>query len=143
MNKKAGDLLKLLQTMNKNKIKMMEEVDYFENIDNNAQYQSFEAAIEAHAKEYSFNIESMLFPQLTTEQQKLWRNEIEQAYISGANAGMSLARDFTKKDAFIEKACEFIKEHHHEFSFWNTEEYELEFSTQKFIEDFKAYMKGE
>lgn len=51
--------------------------------------------------------------------------------------------EYVRKDAFIEKACQFIKEHHHEFSFWNTEEYELGFSTQKFIEDFKKHMKGE
>ena len=51
--------------------------------------------------------------------------------------------EYTRTDAFIEKACQFIKEHHHEFSFWNTEEYELGFSTQKFIEDFKKYMEGE
>lgn len=50
---------------------------------------------------------------------------------------------YTRTNAFIKKACEFIKDHHHEFSFWNTEEYELGFSTQKFIEDFKNYMKGE
>lgn len=51
--------------------------------------------------------------------------------------------EYVRTDAFIKKACEFIKDHHHEFSFWNTEEYELGFSTQKFIEDFKNYMKGE
>lgn len=51
--------------------------------------------------------------------------------------------EYVRADAFIEKACRFIKEHHHEFSFWNTEEYELGFSTQKFIEDFKRYMGGE
>lgn len=49
--------------------------------------------------------------------------------------------EYVRKDAFIEKACRFIKEHHHEFSFWNTEEYELGFTTQKFIEDFKKYME--
>lgn len=49
--------------------------------------------------------------------------------------------EYIRKDAFIEKACQFIKEHHHEFSFWNTEEYELGFSTQKFIKDFKKYME--
>lgn len=49
--------------------------------------------------------------------------------------------EYTRTDAFIEKACKFIKEHHHEFSFWNTEEYELGFSTQKFIEDFKKFME--
>ena len=51
--------------------------------------------------------------------------------------------EYTRTDAFIEKACQFIEKHHHEFSFWNTEEYELEFSTQKFIEDFKKHMEGE
>lgn len=50
--------------------------------------------------------------------------------------------EYIRKDAFIEKACEFIKDHHHEFSFWNMKEYELEFSTQKFIDEFKNYMKG-
>lgn len=70
----------------------------FENINNNVQYSSIEAAIKAHAKEYSFNIESMLFPQLTNEQQKLWRKEIEQACINGANVGISLARDLKYKE---------------------------------------------
>ena len=46
-----------------------------------------------------------------------------------------------KKIQWIEKACWFIKNHHHEFSFWNTEEHELEFSTQKFIEDFRKAME--
>ena len=50
--------------------------------------------------------------------------------------------EYTRTDAFIEKACEFIKDHH-EFSFWNTEEHELGFNTQRFIDDFKNYMKGE
>ena len=36
------------------------------------------------AEEYSFNIESSLFQQLTKEQQALWRKEIEQAYNAGA-----------------------------------------------------------
>lgn len=35
------------------------------------------------AEKYSFNIESQLFPQLTKEQQKLWKKEIEQAYMAG------------------------------------------------------------
>ena len=46
-----------------------------------------------------------------------------------------------EKEEWLDKACEFIKDHHHEFSFWNTEEYELGFSTQKFIDDFKKYME--
>lgn len=36
------------------------------------------------AEEYSFNIESSLFRQLTKEQQELWRKEIERAYNAGA-----------------------------------------------------------
>lgn len=50
---------------------------------------------------------------------------------------------YIRKDSFVKKACKFIKEHHHEFSFWNTEEYELGFSTQKFIDDFKNYIELE
>lgn len=64
----------------------------FENIDNRIQYSSVEDAIKAHAKTYSFNIESILFPQLTEEQQKLWRKEIEQACISGGDAVVSLCK---------------------------------------------------
>ena len=54
---------------------------------------SIEAGIESFAETYSFNIESELFNQLTKEQQKLWRKEIEQACISGGDAGVELARD--------------------------------------------------
>lgn len=57
------------------------------------QYDSIKAGIQAHAETYSFNIESELFPQLTKEQQALWRKEIEQAVISGGEAGVELARD--------------------------------------------------
>ena len=38
---------------------------------------------EDPAAEYSFNTPSELFHQLTTEQQKLWKKEIEQAYNTG------------------------------------------------------------
>lgn len=63
----------------------------------------------------------------------------------GSTSGNYRYRHFISKikNDLIEKACQFIKEHHHEFSFWNTEEYELGFSTQKFIEDFKNFMKRE
>ena len=44
-------------------------------------------------------------------------------------------------DAFIEKACQFIKENHHKYSSWNIEEYGLVFNTETFIEDFKNYIK--
>jgi hypothetical protein len=57
------------------------------------QYASIEAGIKAHAEDYSFNIESELFQQLTEEQQALWRKEIEEACISGGYAGYQLAKD--------------------------------------------------
>ena len=62
------------------------------------QYPSIKDGIEAYAGTYSFNIESELFNQLTKEQQKLWRKEIEQACISGGNAGVELARDIRYKE---------------------------------------------
>ena len=43
----------------------------------------------------------------------------------------------------IEKVCQFIQEHHHEYTSWNTEEYELEFNTEQFIHDIKQAMKDE
>lgn len=57
------------------------------------QYDSVKAGIQAHAETYSFNIESELFNQLTKEQQALWKKEIEQACISGGDAGYLLAKD--------------------------------------------------
>lgn len=62
------------------------------------QYASIEAGIQAHAEIYSFNIESKLFNQLTEEQQKLWREELEQACISGGELGVELARDTRYKE---------------------------------------------
>jgi len=62
------------------------------------QYDSIKAGIQAHAETYSFNIESLLFNQLTKEQQALWRKEIEQACISGGEAGVQLARDTRYKE---------------------------------------------
>ena len=62
------------------------------------QYDSIEAGIQAHAETYSFNIKSELFHQLTKEQQKLWRKEIEQACISGGEVGVELARDIRYKE---------------------------------------------
>lgn len=57
------------------------------------QYASIKDGLKAHAVVYSFNIQSELFNQLTKEQQQLWRKEIEQACISGGEAGVELARD--------------------------------------------------
>ena len=64
------------------------------------QYDSIKTGIHAHAETYSFNIESLLFNQLTKEQQELWRKEIEQAVISGGEAGIELARDPRYKENF-------------------------------------------
>ena len=62
------------------------------------QYDSIKAGIQAHAETYSFNIESQLFPQLTKEQQALWRKETEQACISGGEFGVELERDIRYKE---------------------------------------------
>ena len=62
------------------------------------QHDSIKGGIKAHAETYSFNIESKLFNQLTKEQQELWRKEIEQACISGGEAGVELARDTRYKE---------------------------------------------
>ena len=40
------------------------------------------------AKNYSFNIESQLFHQLSKEQQILWKKEIEEAYTNGKKNGI-------------------------------------------------------
>jgi len=76
------DVLSILDTI--------EVIDPYEQC---VQYDSIKSGIQAHAETYSFNIESMLFNQLTKEQQELWRNEIEQAVISGGEAGVELAKD--------------------------------------------------
>lgn len=62
------------------------------------QYPSIKDAIQAQAETYSFNIESELFQQLTKEQQKLWRKEIEEAYVNAGNAGYLLAKDTRYKE---------------------------------------------
>ena len=68
------------------------------NYDNKIQYDSVKSGIEAFASTYSFNIESKLFPQLTKEQQQLWREEIEQAVIAGGEDRIELARDNRYKE---------------------------------------------
>ena len=74
------------------------------------QYDSVKSGIQAHAKTYSFNIESLLFNQLTEEQQKLWRKEIEQAVISGGEVGVELARNPRYKENFEVKKMDLEKE---------------------------------
>ena len=74
------------------------------------QYDSIKAGIQANAETYSFNIESSLFNQLTKEQQGLWRKEIEQAYISGGEAGVELARDRRYKENHEMKDEDYIND---------------------------------
>ena len=74
------------------------------------QYDSIKAGIQCHAEIYSFNIESELFNQLTKEQQKLWRKEIEQAYISGGEVGAELAKDPRYKENLEVKEVDLQKE---------------------------------
>lgn len=73
-------------------------------------YDSIKAGIQAHAETYSFNIQSELFNQLTIEQQKLWRKEIEQACISGGEVGVELARDIRYKENLEVKEIDFENE---------------------------------
>ena len=90
----------------------MEEVDeYFSGeLDPKIQYASIESGIKAHAEDYSFNVESELFNQLTKEQQALWRKEIEQACISGGYGGVELARDPRYKENLEVKEVDLEKE---------------------------------
>ena len=74
------------------------------------QYASVKDGIEAHAKTYSFNIESLLFNQLTKEQQALWGKEIEQACISGGEYGVEIARDLRYKENLEAKEVDLKKE---------------------------------
>ena len=62
-------------------------------MDTRIQYASVHDGIKSFAETYSFNIDSQLFPQLSKEQQELWRKEIEQAAVSGGDIGITLARD--------------------------------------------------
>lgn len=72
-------------------IDTLEVIDPYERC---VQYDSIKTGIQAHAETYSFNIESELFNQLTTEEQQgLWRKEIEQACVSGGEVGVELAKD--------------------------------------------------
>ena len=90
----------------------MKELDkYFSGeLDPKIQYSSIEQGIKAFAEEYSFNIESELFNQLTKEQQALWRKEIEQACISGGEVGVGLARDTRYKENVEVKKVDLEKE---------------------------------
>ena len=99
---KAQELGKILTILNTFEVK-----DPYEQC---VQYDSIKAGIQAHAETYSFNIESLLFNQLTKEQQVLWRKEIEQACISGGEVGVELARDFRYKENVEVKEVDLEKE---------------------------------
>lgn len=74
------------------------------------QHQSVKDGIKSHAETYSFNTDSALFPQLTKEQQKLWRKEIEYACISGGDMGYSLAKDPRYKENHEVKEVDLNRE---------------------------------
>lgn len=95
----CNDLLVFLDTL--------ETIDPYELC---VQYPSVKDAIQAHAETYSFNIESKLFNQLTKEQQELWVKEIEQACISGGDAGYSLAIDRRYKERLEVEEADLEKE---------------------------------
>ena len=88
-------------------IDTLEVIDPYEQY---IQYTSTESGIKAHAEDYSFNIESELFNQLTKEQQALWRKEIEEACISGGYAGYQLAKDPRYKKNLEVKEVDLNKE---------------------------------
>ena len=96
-------------------IDTFEVKDFYEQC---VQYDSIKAGIQAHAETYSFNIESELFNQLTKEQQALWRKEIEQACISGGDAGVGLAIDprykenLEVKEEDLEEEIERVRKTH-------------------------------
>jgi hypothetical protein len=87
-------------------IDTLEVIDPYAKI---VQYSSVKDGIQAHAEDYSFNIESELFNQLTKEQQALWRKEIEEACISGGYAGYQLAKDPRYKENLEVKEVDLEK----------------------------------
>lgn len=99
-SKLLEELKKLKQNLSASPIVVIEDVESLveslevkDPYEQCVQYDSIKAGIKAHAETYSFNIESELFHQLTKEQQTLWRKEIEQACISGGEAGVELSND--------------------------------------------------
>lgn len=113
------------------------------------QYPSVKDAIQSHAETYSFNTDSALFPQLTEEQQKLWRKEIEYACISGGDAGYLLAKDprykenHEVKEVDINKLCEFRENIGFEFPAIASEYKKRLICYRQGIEDVINAQKGE
>lgn len=88
MKQGCVDILSFINTL-----EAKEDVSIVIPYDVRIQYVDRESAIKTHAEDYSWNIESELFQQLTPEQQKLWRKDIEQACISGGYCGLNLKKD--------------------------------------------------
>lgn len=101
-----NDLINLLEDYKFSFLHSLEVKDLY---DQCIQYSTVKDGIQAHAETYSFNIESELFNQLTKEQQALWRKEIEQACISGGDAGVELAKDPRYKENFEVKEVDLKK----------------------------------
>ena len=102
-------------------IKFLDTLEVKDPYEQCVQHPSIKDGIEAHAKTYSFNIESELFPQLTKEQQALWRKEIEQACISGGDVGVTLARDQRYKENLevqedLDEELDFVKDAYYYFT---------------------------
>jgi len=56
-------------------------------------HKGFDEGLKVQSSIYSFNIESELYHRLDTmELRSMWRKEIEQAYIAGANFGFELKK---------------------------------------------------
>ena len=102
------------------------------------QYTDRESAIKAHAEDYSWNIESELFQQLTPEQQKLWRKEIEQACISGGYSGLNLAKDPRYKENFEVKEVDLEKEYE---CYMNKEISEKEWIREDYLDFAKHFFE--
>ena len=113
-------------------------------MDNRVQYASIEGAIKAHAEDYSWNIESELFNQLTKEQQALWRKEIEQACISGGYSGLNLAKDPRYKENLEMKEVDLEEEINEHWGEWAREDgfHSTDFAKHFFELGLKA-QKGE
>ena len=110
--KNAGNKLNLAASFEDNYLlSFLDTLEVIDPYEQCVQYDSIKAGIQAQAETYSFNIESELFNQLTTEeQQALWKKEIEQAYVSGAEVGVELARDPRYKENIEVKDVDMKKE---------------------------------
>ena len=52
--------------------------------------------------------------------------------------------EYIRKDTFIEKACEWLKQHSEDYEYsWYNEEEHASGITEKCIEDFTKFMRGE